>query len=84
MACLGMGDGRDVAFPWDEAMNRALTLHFSLSSAYRTWDHALHLLRTIGPQVERLATDFPLVRWSDAFEAVANEQVIKALLWPGL
>jgi hypothetical protein len=34
--------------------------------------------------VERLATDFPLARWSDAFEAVANEQVIKALLWPGL
>jgi L-iditol 2-dehydrogenase len=84
MACLGMGDGRDAAFPWDEAMSRALTLHFSLSSAYPTWDHALHLLRTIGPQVERLATDFPLSRWSEAIEAVATEQVIKALLWPAL
>jgi hypothetical protein len=59
-------------------------LHFSLSSAYPTWNHALHLLRSIGPDVERLATDFPLPRWSDAFEAVATEQVIKALLWPGL
>lgn len=84
MVGLGMGDGREIAFPWDEAMNRALTLHFSLSSAYPTWDHALHLLRTIGPQVERLATDFTLPRWSEAFEAVATEQVIKALLWPGL
>jgi hypothetical protein len=34
--------------------------------------------------VERLATDFTLPRWSEAFEAVATEQVIKALLWPGL
>ncbi len=83
MVGLGMGDGREIAFPWDEAMNRALTLHFSLSSAYPTWDHALHLLRTIGPQVETLATDFTLPRWSEAFDAVATEQVIKALLWPG-
>jgi threonine dehydrogenase-like Zn-dependent dehydrogenase len=84
MVGLGMGDGREVAFPWDEAMNRGLSLHFSLSSAYPTWDHALHLLRTIGPQVERLATDFPLPQWSEAFEAVATERVIKALLWPGM
>jgi L-iditol 2-dehydrogenase len=83
MACLGMGDGREISFPWDEAMTRALTLHFSLSSAYPTWDHALHLLRSIGPQVESLATDFPLSRWADAFEAVATRQVVKALLWPG-
>jgi len=82
MVGLGMGDGRDVAFPWDEAMKRAVILHFSLSSAYPTWNHALHLLRSIGPDVERLATDFPLARWSDAFEAVATHRVIKALLWP--
>jgi hypothetical protein len=34
--------------------------------------------------VERLATDFPLPQWSEAFEAVATERVIKALLWPGM
>jgi len=82
MASLGLSGGRDVALPFDEAMNRSLLVKFSMSSAYRSWVEALSVLRRIGPDVERLATRYPLRSWRTAFSDVADRRVVKAMLEP--
>lgn len=35
-------------------MQRAIELHFSMSSEYASWDHALSLLRTVQADVEQM------------------------------
>jgi threonine dehydrogenase-like Zn-dependent dehydrogenase len=63
-------------------MQRAITLHFSLSSEYASWDHALTLLRAVHADVEQMTTCFPLREWQHAFHAVQQRRVMKALLIP--
>jgi hypothetical protein len=53
-----------------------------MSSAYRSWVEALSVLRRIGPDVERLATRYPLRSWQTAFSDVADRRVVKAMLEP--
>lgn len=82
LVSLGLSDGADVPVPWNLAMQRSVTLHFSLSSEYASWDHALALLRAVQADVAHLITCFPLREWHDAFHAVQQRTVVKALLIP--
>ena len=79
---LGLSDDDAVPVPWNLAMQRAITVQFSLSSEYASWDHALSLLRAARAEVGQLLTFFPLSEWQDAFRAVRQRTVIKALLVP--
>jgi L-iditol 2-dehydrogenase len=81
MCALGVTSG-DLRFPYADAMHRALDLTFSLSSSHTAWDGALSLMRTGAIDVERLVTSFPLAAWEDAFAAVAEREVVKAVLRP--
>jgi len=75
--------GRDaIEFPWDAALFRALELQFSFSSSYTSWDGALSLMASGAIAVEPLVTAFPLERWADAFRAVEERAVVKAVLEP--
>jgi threonine dehydrogenase-like Zn-dependent dehydrogenase len=63
-------------------MFAALDVTFSFSSSWTSWDAALALMRSGAVRVEPLVTRFPLERWDDAFRAVADRDVVKALLVP--
>jgi threonine dehydrogenase-like Zn-dependent dehydrogenase len=68
--------------PWDLAMNRALDVSFSLSSSWSSWDGALALMARGAIDPTPLATVFPLDDWRDAFDALTERRVVKALLDP--
>jgi L-iditol 2-dehydrogenase len=82
MCVLGVPDDPTLEVPWAAAMNQALDVTFSLSSSWSSWDAALALMAggTLDPAP--LATVHPLARWQDAFGAVADRSVVKALLDP--
>lgn len=82
MCAVGVSGREEIAIPWDAALFRAIDLSFSFSSSYTSWDAALSLMRSGAVDVEKLATVFPLERWEDAFKAVEDRDVVKALLTP--
>jgi L-iditol 2-dehydrogenase len=82
MLVLGVPDGDVVQVPWGVAMNRALDVTFSLSSSWSSWDAALALMASGAVDPAPLATAFPLERWQDAFAALADRTVVKALIEP--
>jgi threonine dehydrogenase-like Zn-dependent dehydrogenase len=82
MCVLGVPDGATLDVPWGAAVNRALDVAFSLSSSWSSWDAALALLARGALDAAPLATVYPLTRWQDAFTAVGDRTVVKALLDP--
>ncbi|WP_084963934.1 zinc-dependent alcohol dehydrogenase [Thermoactinospora rubra] len=79
---LGVSDSPQIRVPWATAMNRALDVTFSLSSSWSSWDAALALMARGALDPAPLATVFPLGDWQDAFTALAERHVVKALLDP--
>jgi L-iditol 2-dehydrogenase len=82
LCVLGMSGRPTLEVPWDLAMQRALDVSFSLSSSFTSWDGALALLASGAVDPTPLATVFPLAGWEDAFAAIADRTVVKALLDP--
>jgi L-iditol 2-dehydrogenase len=82
MCVLGVPDDALVEVPWGAATHRALDVTFSLSSSWSSWDAALALLARGAFDPTPLATVYPLARWQDAFRALADRTVVKALLDP--
>jgi L-iditol 2-dehydrogenase len=83
LCAVGVSGRPTIEVPWDRAMFAALDVTFSFSSSWTSWDAALGLMRTGAVQIEPLVTQFPLERWADAFRAVEDRSVVKALLVPG-
>jgi L-iditol 2-dehydrogenase len=79
---LGLSGTGAIAFPWDAAMQRALAVTCSLSSAHASWEGALSLMRGGALDPLPLVEVFPLERWDDALDAVVGRRVVKALLRP--
>ncbi|RSM54911.1 alcohol dehydrogenase [Actinoplanes sp. ATCC 53533] len=82
VVCLGIGGHGPGLVALDEAVSRSLTVHFSLSSEYSTWDRALRLMAA-GYDPEPLTRSYPLEDWADAFADVAARRVVKAVIMPG-
>jgi L-iditol 2-dehydrogenase len=82
VVCLGIGGHGPGPVALDEAVSRSLTVHFSLSSEYSTWDRALRLMAA-GYDPEPLVRFYPLDEWAGAFADVAARRVVKAVLRPG-
>ncbi len=82
LCAIGVSGRPTVAVPWDRAMFAALDVSFSFSSSWTSWDAALQLMRSGAVRIEPLVTAFPLDRWADAFRAVEERSVVKALLVP--
>jgi L-iditol 2-dehydrogenase len=82
VVCLGMGAGGVDEATLAGAMTRSLSIHFSMSSEYSTWDRALRLMAA-GYDPAPLVSPYPLDRWTEAFDDVAARRVIKAVLVPG-
>ncbi|WP_431776621.1 zinc-dependent alcohol dehydrogenase [Streptomyces cucumeris] len=82
LCVLGVPDSPTLQVPWATAMNRALDVTFSLSSSWASWDAALALMAHGAVHPGPLATVFPLTRWQEAFTALSERRVVKALLDP--
>jgi L-iditol 2-dehydrogenase len=82
MCALGVSGRDEIAFPWDRALFAALDVAFSFSSSYTSWDGALSLMRSRAIDVEPLTTAFALEDWREAFTAVEERRVVKAILTP--
>jgi L-iditol 2-dehydrogenase len=82
LCVLGVPHSPTVEVPWGMAMNRALDVTFSLSSSWSSWDAAIALMARGALDPAPLATAFPLECWEDAFAALTDRSVVKALLDP--
>lgn len=72
-----------VPFPWDEAMQKGLTVTFSFSSRHTSWVTALRLLERGQVRTAPLLTgEVPLERWQEGFEAQEEGRAVKSLLRP--
>jgi L-iditol 2-dehydrogenase len=82
LCALGVSGSDAIEFPWDDALFRALDVSFSFSSSYTSWDAALSLLSSGSVDVEPLITAYALDRWQEAFRALEQREVVKAVLTP--
>lgn len=82
IVCLGIGGRGAQPVDYDQAMTRALTVAFSMSSEYSAWDRALRLLEE-GLDPTPLVTTYALADWAGMFDAVRAKAVVKAVLLPG-
>jgi L-iditol 2-dehydrogenase len=82
VVCVGISGRPTVAVAVDEAMSRSLTVAFSMSSEYSTWDRALALMATGALDPVPLTTVYDLGDWEQAFADIEARRVVKALLTP--
>ena len=77
-----MTGASEIAFPWNEAMGKALDLQFNMSSSYTGWKIALNLLESGKLNAEVMTEIRPLEEYEKAFEDLENGKAIKILLKP--
>jgi L-iditol 2-dehydrogenase len=83
VCAIGLTGKRPVTLDWDAAMMKVLTLYFSMSTLYSSWDKTINLIASGKLQVEPLITHvLPLTEWEQAFEAVESMTALKAVLVP--
>lgn len=66
----------------NEAMYKALSVYFSMSSEYSSWDRALNLMSSGKYDPSPLASLYSLDNWQDAFHDVENRSIVKGLITP--
>ena len=67
---------------WDFATTRDADLAFAMSSSYEAWEPALSILTRVAGDAATLPTRFPLSDWRNAFQAVADRSLVKAVIDP--
>jgi L-iditol 2-dehydrogenase len=82
LATVGISTEPTPTFPWNEAIFKSVDVAFSFSSSYEDWRGALSLMRRGALPTERLTTVFDLADWAQAFAAIGERRVTKALLDP--
>jgi len=83
VCAIGLTGKRPVTLDWDAAMMKVLTLYFSMSTEYTSWDKTIWLIASGKVQVDPLITHvLPLSEWERAFEAVEKMEALKAVLVP--
>jgi len=67
----------------DRAVFASITVSFSFSSNYLSWERALSMIAEGKIKVKPLITaEFPLEGWQNAFSQAEAGQAVKALLVP--
>jgi L-iditol 2-dehydrogenase len=79
---VGLVGPRPVEIGFDDAMRRALTVYFSMSSEYSAWDRALTLMAVGRVDPGPLTAAYRLDDWRKAFADVESRAVVKALIAP--
>lgn len=79
---LGIASSATVPFPLNQAMYRALTVSFSMSSEYSSWDRALALMASGRYDPTPITKVYSLDDWQSAFHDVEKRRAVKALITP--
>ena len=83
VSAIGLCSDKQIPFPWNTAMQKALDLRFNFSSSYSSWDKALCLLDKHGDTLSKLITHtFRLEEWESVFTDLEAEKGVKALYIP--
>jgi L-iditol 2-dehydrogenase len=80
---IGQPPADEIKIPYRQAMFRALTVSFSYSSKYTSWERALSLFerRAINPS-QFITHVLPLDEWSRGFDLACSGNVVKVVLEP--
>ena len=74
-----------LGFSLDPLVQKAATLRGSFSHTYRTWEAVLALLANGAMNLDAIiGVVEPLENWRQAFDAMYERKVIKAVLRPGV
>lgn len=80
---IGQPPSDDVSIPYRDALFRALTVSFSYSSRYTSWERVLSLFERGALEPAQLITHvLPLDDWKRGFELARSGQAIKVVLEP--
>jgi L-iditol 2-dehydrogenase len=80
---IGQPPADDVTIPYRDAMFRALTVSFSYSSKYTSWERALSLFERGVIQPAQLITHtLPLEEWERGFDLSRSGEAVKVVLEP--
>jgi L-iditol 2-dehydrogenase len=80
---IGQPPRDDMPIPYREALFRALTVSFSYSSRYSSWERALSLFARGAIRPAQLITHvLPLAAWQSGFELARSGAAVKVVLEP--
>lgn len=80
---LGITGNEKINLRWDRAVFGSITVNFSFSSSYLSWERALSMIGEGKVKVKPLIrAEFPLEDWQKAFSQAEAGQAVKALLVP--
>ncbi len=80
---IGLTGKPEITFPYDQAMFKAITLFFNLSTSYTSWDRAIQLLSSGKIETAALITHRGgLDRWPEFFTALEEKKGIKGIFVP--
>ena len=80
---IGQPPADEIKIPYRQAMFRALTVSFSYSSKYTSWERALSLFERGAINPSQLITHvLPLEAWEQGFELSRSGQAVKVVLEP--
>jgi len=80
---IGQPPTDEVAIPYREALFRALTVSFSYSSRYTSWERVLSLFErgAIDP-AQSITHVLPLDEWERGFDLLRSGEAVKVVLEP--
>jgi L-iditol 2-dehydrogenase len=80
---IGQPPTEEIAIPYRQALFRALTVTFSYSSNYASWERVLSLFERGAVQPARFVTHvLPLTEWERGFGLARSGEAIKVVLEP--
>jgi L-iditol 2-dehydrogenase len=80
---IGQPPSDDITIPYREAMFRALTISFSYSSKFTSWERALSLFKRGAVKPNEFITHvLPLEEWQQGFALLRTGDAIKVVLKP--
>ena len=83
ICAIGISGDETIAFPYRAASFKVCDVFFCLSTSYTSWDKAIDLVASGKlPAGEVITHREPLTEWEAVFEAIDNQQALKAVLIP--
>ncbi len=83
MCQIGMTGKDDISVTWDAAIFKGIDIYFNISTSYTSWDRSISMIEKGKIDVESLITHRePIEKWEEVFDALEEQQGIKALLIP--
>lgn len=80
---IGQPPTDEISIPYREALFRALTVSFSYSSKYTSWERVLSLFARGAIHPKQFVTHvLPLAEWENGFALVRSGQAVKVVLKP--